>query len=104
MTNFFVSPNSDALFEVDELTEEVTSTFQNAATVAVTVEDISGTEVISSQAVAYVAASDGKYQATLDKALFASFTRGRYYVAKFTAVESGLDREFAVTFKFDYEA
>ena len=82
---------NDNIFRLQALKDEFTGSFLNAATVGVRVLETDGTQVVASQALAYVSASSGDYEVALDKALFASLVDGRNYDVEFNAAEVGVD-------------
>ena len=82
---------NDNLLELDALTNQRTGAYINNATVTVTLTDLDDTEVAGETwplAMSYVAASDGKYRATLKDSL--SLTEGQRYKATITA-DAGTD-------------
>lgn len=83
--------DNDNLITLDLLKNEISGSYLNAATVTARVLDAGGTQVIAPQALSYVGGSNGKYQASLDKALFASLVINTFYDLDVTAVESGID-------------
>jgi len=78
---------NDNILELDLFKNEAAGTFINSgATMSVTVVDSAGTEVTGQTwpaTLSYVAASDGKYRATLEDV--AAFVDGSKYTAKITA-------------------
>lgn len=98
----YIYLGNDTVIEVTGLQNAVDSSYLNAATVTVTINDSAGTEVVSSQALSYVAASNGNYRATLDKALIASLTIGSRYFAIITAAESGIDAQWRMPLLMQY--
>lgn len=77
---------NDNILEVDELKNAASAAFLNSATVTVTLEDSTGTEVTGDtwpKSLTYVTSSDGKYRATMLDTL--SLTADALYTAKITA-------------------
>ena len=96
-----VKQNNDVVAEIIGLQNAVSLAYFNAATVSVVFNDTSGTEVLSAQTLSYVAASDGNYRVTIDKAaISAVLTLGVRYKAVFTASESGVDGEWEADFVY----
>lgn len=91
---------NDNIIEVDKLYDNVADDYVNNATVNVTVKDLDGAEV-SGQSwptqLAYVADSDGKYQATISDSV--AFTRDTEYVAELSA-DGGAGKLAAWSFRF----
>lgn len=85
--------DNDNLVEVDELKNSATDAYINNATVTLTaIRDSAGNNVTGvsfPMSMTYVASSNGKYQATVDKAL--ALTAGYNYTAIIDAVSSTLD-------------
>jgi len=80
---------NDNLIELQELKNVATDSFVNdASPVTVTIVDADGGEVLAATAMAYVAASDGKYRATIQDTL--AFTVGLQYTAQIAATGDGL--------------
>lgn len=89
MALIFLNGNS-MVIELLALTDSVTEAFVNDATVAVTLVDDAGADVTGETwplSMAYVAASDGIYRATMASAIVV--TVGHQYTAKVTALASG---------------
>lgn len=66
---------NDNIIELNELYDNIGAAYINNATVTVTLEDASGTEITGETwplAMSYVAASNGKYRATLTSVLSVS--------------------------------
>ncbi len=83
---------NDTQIDVTGLQNADDSSYLNAATVTVTVKDLSGTEVSGISwpvTLSYESASNGNYSGAIDKAL--SITEGATYHIEITAAESGLD-------------
>lgn len=99
----YIAPNTDVLVTLTGAQNADDDSYLNAATVAIVVNDLGGTEVISSQSLSYVSSSNGNYKATVDKLVFsAALTQGRQYVALCTVTEGGLDKEFRFKFIYDH--
>ena len=84
--------SNDTLFEVNGLQNALDSTYQNSATVTMTIKDSAGTEVTGISwplTFSYVAASNGNYNVTVDKAI--SVSQGARYFAEITAAQAGVD-------------
>lgn len=92
--------DNDNLVEVDELKNSATDAYINTATVNLTaIKDAAGANVTGSGitfpiAMTYVASSNGKYQATVDKAL--ALVAGHAYTAVIDAVSSGIDGHWEI--------
>jgi len=90
--------DNDNLVTLDELKNAATDAYINNATVTLTaIRDAAGgtvTGVTFPLAMNYVAASNGKYQATVDKALAVS--PGRAYTAIIDAVSGSLDGHWEI--------
>lgn len=77
---------NDNVIELTGLQNAVDETYQNSATVTVTIKDATGTNVTGETwplALAYVASSNGDYRANLTEAL--GLTDGARYTATITA-------------------
>lgn len=89
---------NDNLVELDGLTNAATGAFVNTATVTLTtIRDAAGVEVSGEtfpKTMNYVTASDGKYQATVDKAL--ALTPGQAYTAVIDVAVSGIDGHWEI--------
>lgn len=95
--------DNDNVFELDALQDAIDSSYLNAATVSIRVLDYDDlTEVVASQTLSYVSASDGKYRASVDEATFDSLTDGKAYLVEFLAVQSGLNYRRLVAAKAAY--
>lgn len=85
--------DNDNLVEVDELKNSATDAYINNATVTLTaIKDAAGVTVTGVSfpiSMTYVAASNGKYQATVDKAI--ALVAGQNYTAIIDAVSGSLD-------------
>lgn len=85
--------DNDNLVEVDELKNSATDAYINTATVTLTaIRDAAGAVVTGVSfpiSMTYVATSNGKYQATVDKAI--ALIAGHTYTAIIDAVSGGLD-------------
>jgi len=79
--------NENNLIEWDEMINPADDTYVNDATVTFTLVDSSDVDVPSAigLSMSYVAASDGKYQGTLPKAVAATLTQGAQYSLEVTA-------------------
>ena len=82
--------NEDNLVLWDAMTDGTDSSFVNDATVTYNLTDTGGTSKATGS-LAYVAASAGKYQGTIDKADAATLSAGTDYVLELTASSSGRD-------------
>ena len=81
--------NSNVI-EVQGLQNSVDSTYQNAATVRVTLTDLNGTQLTGEtwpKTLAYVSASNGSYRATLSHEV--DMEIGQRYLYDITAEQSG---------------
>lgn len=77
--------------ELDGLQNAADDSYLNAATVSVTIKDSAGVNVTGEtwpKTMSYVAASNGKYRATVSDAM--AIVPGRAYTAHITAEASGL--------------
>jgi hypothetical protein len=85
--------DNDNLIELDMLKNSATDAYLNSATVNLTsIKDSAGvvvTGVTFPLAMSYVATSNGKYQATVDKAL--ALISGQHYTAIVDVASSGID-------------
>jgi hypothetical protein len=84
--------SSDNVIEAADQYDTVAGTYLNAATFTVTIKDLSGTSLSGISwpvTMSYVAASNGRYRAVIDKAL--SISPGITYFAEITGAESGVD-------------
>lgn len=90
--------DNDNLVEVDELKNSATDAYINNATVNLTaIKDAAGVNVTGITfplAMSYVSASNGKYQATVDKAL--ALVAGQAYTAIIDAVSGTLDGHWEI--------
>lgn len=88
-----VYKDNDNLIEMDLLKNSATETYINNATVTLTaIRDAAGATVSGEtfpKAMTYVAASNGKYQAVVDKLL--ALVAGQSYTAVVDAVSAGID-------------
>ncbi len=88
-----VYKDNDNLVELDALKNAATGAYLNTATVTLTaIRDAAGATVSGEtfpKTMAYVAASDGKYQAVVDKAI--AIVAGQAYTAIIDVAASGLD-------------
>jgi len=83
---------NDTVVTLTGLQNAIDSSYQNSATVTCTIKDGSGSAVSGVTfpvTMDYVAASDGIYRATIDKALAVS--EGVTYYVEVTAAEGGVD-------------
>ena len=101
----YIEPNSDLRCTVTGVQNAADDSYLNSAAVAVRVESAGGTVVVSAQTVNYIAASNGNFAVTADKALFASLTKGLQYNVYFTITDSGtsLDREIKLIAVYDHD-
>lgn len=85
LKNLFIDENN--LIEWDEMTDSSDDSFVNDATVTFDLKTVAGVIVGAADdvAMAYVAASDGKYQGTLTKAIAATLAKGDRYILEITA-------------------
>jgi hypothetical protein len=92
MTSIYYKDN-DNVIEIDGAMNSITGDYLNTATVTLTsIKDLSGvavTGVTFPMTMTYVTASNGKYQAIIDKA--AVITNGKEYTAIVDATQSGID-------------
>lgn len=95
-----IYPDNDNVVEIDLFKDAIAGTFLNAGTVSCRILETTGTEAVATQAMSFVAASNGKYRVSLDKALIASLVDGKSYDVEITGVESGLDYREFVRVKF----
>lgn len=98
----FVRVGNDTLVSLSSLRNGRTLAYMNAATVAVVINDLAGTEVVSSQSLSYVADSDGDYYVSLDKSLTSTLTVGALYYVIVTTSEGGVDGEFRAKVQYEY--
>jgi len=83
--------NCDNVVEVDELTNELTGNYMNAATCTFDVLDEDGVSVLAGTggvAMDYVTASNGKYQGVLDSTT--DLTVGETYTVVVDVVQGGI--------------
>ena len=96
-----VYKDNDNLVELDELINSATGAYINNATVTLTaIRDAAGVTVSGEtfpKGMSYVASSNGKYQATVDKAL--ALVAGQFYTAVIDVVSSGLDGHWELPLK-----
>lgn len=100
-TAWYIS--SDNTVQLDEFYDPLGAAYLNAATVTVTVKDISGDSVTGISwpiTMDYVAASNGKYRGTVDKAI--SVVDGATYFAEITAAEGTIDKFFRIQLLAQY--
>lgn len=91
MRSFRVLVGNDNVLTVDELKNDVSGEYINGAVVTVTLVDSDGNNVAGDtwpKTLPYVAASNGKYRATLKDTL--SLTHNSEYMAK-VAADAGTD-------------
>lgn len=85
--------DNDNLVEMDALTNSATGAYINNATVTLTaIRNAAGATVSGEtfpKTMSYVAASNGKYQVAVDKAMV--LVAGQAYTAVIDAVSSGID-------------
>lgn len=87
--------NNSHLVELDGLRNAADDSYVNDATVAVSIKDAAGVNLSGETwpvVLAYVAASDGKYQANVASAL--SISKGDIVTLYFTATAAGMDAEW----------
>jgi len=100
-SNIKVKKNNDIVAEIIGLKNAVSLAFMNTATVSVLFTDTAGATVLTSQTLSYVAASDGDYRVTIDKAaVSAVLTLGERYTAIFTSVDGGIDGSWEDDFAY----
>lgn len=93
--------NSDNVLTLSGLIDSITSSYQNTATVEVTLTDINGNEVTGETwplTMNYVSASNGVYRATLVDTL--SVSAGEYTATVTANIGAGQYRTFVVTVNF----
>ncbi len=78
---------SDNLVRLDSLTNASSGAYVNNATATFTLRDQSGTALITNSAMAYVAASNGRYEGTIPYTQ--SLTLNAYYTIEITATGGG---------------
>jgi len=78
----------DNLIEWDAMTTATDGNYLNSATVTFTLNARDGTELVSSVAMSYVSASDGKYQGILQASSY-TLVPGTEYEIRITAAGSG---------------
>ena len=83
--------DNDNMFKLDGLVDVQDDSYQNAATVTIRLLTLAYVEVLAAQTLNYISASNGKYQASVDKTSFAPLAVGARYLVEFSAVEGGLD-------------
>ena len=84
--------NSDNVVQITGFQNAIDSTYLNSATVTCTIKDTAGNEVSGISwpvTLDYVAASNGNYRATIDKAILLTYSN--IYYVEITAAESGID-------------
>ena len=90
--------DNDNLVEVDELKNSATDAYINNATVTLTaIKDAAGVTVTGVSfpiSMTYVASSNGKYQATVDKAI--ALVPGQSYTAIIDAASGTLDAHWEI--------
>ena len=89
--------DNENLVEIAGLRNSATDAYINDATVAVTIKDAAGNTVSGDtfpKTMAYVAASNGTYQAMLSDLLV--LTPGRHYTAEITASSGGIDARWEI--------
>lgn len=98
MGTFAIYKDNDNLIELDGLTNAATDAYLNSATVTLTkIMDSLGATVTGDtfpKSMSYVAASNGKYQASVDKLL--ALTAGAAYTAVIDASYSGIDGHWEI--------
>ena len=82
--------NEDNLVAWDAMADGTDSSFVNDATVTYNLTDTGGTSMATGS-LAYVAASSGKYQGTIQKSDAANLAAGTQYVLEVIAASSGRD-------------
>jgi uncharacterized protein involved in high-affinity Fe2+ transport len=85
-----ITIDEDNLIEWDQMTDSADGSFINSATVDWELKEKDDT-VLFSGTLAFVVASDGKYQGTMDKADTVNLERGEKYFLELTATFGGLD-------------
>lgn len=73
----------------------LTGDYLNNATVSCRLLETDGTEVLGSQSLQYVAASNGNYRFTVDKDAVA-LVDGQFYILEIVASETGIDAQWEV--------
>lgn len=93
LSNWYI--NSDNVIQLDVFYDALNGVYLNAGTVTASMKDLSGTNVSGESwpiSLSYVAESNGKYQATVDKDLV--LVEGQTYFIEITASQSGIDKFF----------
>ena len=93
LSNWYIG--SDNVIQLADFYDAVAGSYLNSATVTATMTDLSGNEVTGvtwPMTLSYVAASNGKYLVTVDKA--AVVTENATYFVTITAAEGGIDKQF----------
>lgn len=98
----FVRVGNDTLVSLSSLRNGRTSAYMNAASVSVVINDLAGTEVVSSQSLTYETGTDGNYYVVLDKSLTSGLTVGALYYVTVTTSEGGIDGEFRQKVQYEY--
>ena len=93
---------NDTVIEVTGLQNGIDDSYLNAATVSAVINELDGTEVVSSTTLSYVAASNGNYRGTVDQASISSLSEGTSYYVEITAAESGIDGFWRIPVVADY--
>ena len=88
MENLYI--NEDNVLQWDSMTDGTDDSTINDASITFDVKTLGGTSKATGS-LAYVSASSGKYQGTLEKADAANLEAGTEYVIEITASSSGRD-------------
>lgn len=75
------------------LTDSITSTYVNDATVTCVLKDKCSGDTLATVTLAYVAASNGNYRGILSAAVTSTLTSGQFYVLEITST-SGTNTDF----------
>jgi len=101
-TDWYLS--ADNVVQLGGFQNAIDSSYLNSATVTCTIKDTSGTAVTGISwpvTLDYVAASNGIYRATIDKAIV--LTYGSIYHVEITAAESGIDGFWRIPIQATYK-
>lgn len=84
-----ISIGSDNIVRLDGLTNSSSGAYINSATVTYTLKDSTGAAVLSNQAMAYVAASNGRYEGTIPNGTTVTMAQNAQYSIEITATSGG---------------
>lgn len=84
-----IAIGSDNLVRLDLLTDASSGSYIEDATLSFQLLGLDGTVILDTIAMAYVAASNGRYEGTIPASTSTTLSQGTNYIIAITAVKSG---------------